>query len=242
VSAPNPWADPSTPTEPGEPYTGPPTGTPYGLAGQPAPYGWPGQPGYGYGPPAPHGYGPPAPYGYGYPPPYGYPGAPHPAGWWPVPQRPRRPGQVITSAVLAFVQAGLVVFASLYVWFFASILDLAADEPGFPSAADGVATEGTVLAIVQLVSSALLVWAGIWALTRRTRPAWQLLLGAHAVQIGLTVYWAVRLSTLFSEVPGPDPGGAFVAFTLLFAAAPLVGLALVAGGPGKRWFDAESPA
>ncbi len=63
----NPWADPSTPTEPGEPYSGPPSGTPYGPAGHPG-YGYPG---YGYGPPMPYGYG----YGYSYPPvPYGYPG------------------------------------------------------------------------------------------------------------------------------------------------------------------------
>ena len=41
------------------------------------------------------------------------------------------PGQVITSAVLAFVQAGIVLIASLYVWFFASVIDvLARGQPG----------------------------------------------------------------------------------------------------------------
>ena len=94
--APNPWSDPSTPTQPGSPYLGPP-------------------------PTAPHPYGYPSPYG-------GYPGYGYPGSWAPVPPRPpQRPGQVITTAVLAFVQAGVVLFASLYLWFIASVVDLAAD-------------------------------------------------------------------------------------------------------------------
>jgi hypothetical protein len=235
----SPWADPSTPTEPGEPYTGPPTGG-YGY---PAPahgplappgYGYPPAPGYGY----PYGY----PYGYagGYP--YAYPSG-HPAPWWPVaPQQPRRPGQVVTSAVLAFVQAGLVVLASLYVWFFASILDLAAQEPGVPSSIGGFASEVGVLAVVQLLSSALLVAGGVRALVRRSRPAWWLLIAAHGVQVLLTVYWAIRLTAFFDDVPGPDPSGVFVAFTLLFAAAPVVGLGLVVVGAGRRWFEDDAAA
>ncbi|TFV64268.1 hypothetical protein E4P40_27095, partial [Blastococcus sp. CT_GayMR20] len=143
----NPWADPSTPTEPGPPYSGPPGTTP------PPSYGSP------YGPPV---YGPPAygagPYGSPYPPqPYGYP-----AQWY-APPPPRRPGQLITAAVLAFVQSAMVLIASLYVWFFASLADFVVQESqgGFsPATADALATEGTVVAIVQLVSCALLVGAG----------------------------------------------------------------------------------
>jgi hypothetical protein len=41
---------------------------------------------------------------------------------------------------------------------------------------------------------------------------------------------------LFDAIPGPDSGGTFAVFTLLFAAMPLVGIGLV-GGPGRRWFD-----
>ncbi len=103
----SPWADPDTPTEPGEPYAGPPPTSPYPPAGYSGvPYGYPDRPPYGY--PAPYGHpgpsGHPAPYGfppYGYPAPYGYPGP------WPAPasRAPRRPGQVVTAAVLAFVQA-----------------------------------------------------------------------------------------------------------------------------------------
>ena len=71
---------------------------------------------------------------------------------------------MITAAVLAFVQAAMVLIASLYVWFAASIVDVVtADAPGSLDAetAQGLATEGTVLAIVQVLSAALLVGAGV---------------------------------------------------------------------------------
>jgi len=209
----NPWADPTTPTQPGSPYQGPPPTTP--------------QP-YGYAPP----------YGYpGYPsvPGYGYPGP-----WGPVPPRgPQRPGQVITSAVLAFVQAGVVLFASIYLWFIASFVDLAAQsDPSVSSSrVDSLTTEATVLAVVQLVSVVLLVVAGIRALIARTRTAWLLIVAAHAVQIMLAGYWAIRLTTLLDELPGAGPQGALAAFTIVFAASPLVGAGMVLVGAGRRWFD-----
>jgi hypothetical protein len=208
----NPWADPSTPTQPGSPYQGPP-------------------------PTAPQPYGYPAPYGY---PGYGYPGYGYPGPWGPVPPRaPQRPGQVITSAVLAFVQAGVVVFASLYLWFIASFVGLAAqgDPTVSSSRVDALTTEATVLAVVQLISVVLLVAAGIRALTARTRTAWLLAVAAHGVQIVLAIYWAIRLTTLLDELPGAGPQGAMAAFTIVFAAAPLVGLGMVLFGAGRRWFE-----
>jgi len=219
VSGPNPWADPSTPTQPGSPYQGPPPTAPHPY-GYPAPYGYPG-----------HGYGPP---GYGYPG-YGYPGP-----WRPVPPRPpQRPGQVITSAVLAFVQAGVVLFASLYLWFIASFVGLAAqgDPTVSSSRIDALTTEATVLAVVQLISVVLLVLAGIRSLTTRTRTVRLLTVAAHGVQIVLAGYWAIRLTTLLDELPGAGPQGAMAAFTIVFAAAPLIGVGMVLFGPGRRWFD-----
>jgi hypothetical protein len=155
------------------------------------------------------------------------------------PRPPQRPGQVITSAVLAFVQAGVVLFASLYLWFIASFVDLAAEgDPTVASARlDALTREGTVLAIVQLVSVVLLVLAGIRVLTARTRVSWLLALTAHAAQIVLAVYWAIRLVSLVDDFPGGGPGGGFAAFTLVFAASPLVALGVIVAGPGRRWFD-----
>lgn len=179
--------------------------------------------------------GPPptAPYAPG---PYGYP-APYyqPAPWGPPPpRRPQRPGQLVTAAVLAFAQAVVVLIASLYVWFFASVAGVAAAEAGggwSPGDIDALATEGTVLAIVQLVSAVGLVGAGVWALSTRRRSGWALLVAALAVQVLLAGYWAVRL---WSEIGDST----LVPFALLFAAGPLVGLGMLLVGPGRRWFGA----
>jgi hypothetical protein len=213
----DPWADPATRTHPGSPYAGPPATAPV----QPVPYGYP----------APSGY--PAPYGYPAP----WPGPPH--------RGPARPGQVVTAAVLAFVQAGLVLIASLYVWFFASIIEFAATEgsPVYsPGAVDALATEGTVLAVVQLASAALLIAAGIRALSARTRAAWLLLVAATALQVLLALYWVVRLGMLLDGAADAGARGAFLAFTVFFAAAPLVSLGLLLIGAGRRWFDGLQPA
>lgn len=212
----NPWSDPSTPTQPGSPYQGPPPTAPQPY-GQPLPYGYP----------------------YGYAAPYGSPGYGYPGPWGPPPRAPQRPGQVIASAVLAFVQSGLVLFASLYLWFIASFVDLAAQgDPTISSSrVDALTTEGTALAVVQLLSVVLLVTAGIRALSARSRAAWLLAVAAHAVQIVLAVYWAIRLIMLMNEIPGTGPHGTMAAFAIVFAAPALVGLAMVVAGPGRRWFD-----
>jgi hypothetical protein len=210
----NPWADPATETQPGSPYLGPPPTTPQ-------PYGYP-----GYGHP-------------GYP---AYPGYGYPGPWGPVPpRRPQRPGQVVTSAVLAFVQAALVLIASLYLWFFASVIGLAAE--GNPavfasSRMQALTTEVNVLAVVQLLSAVLLVVAGIRALGARTHAAWVLTVGAHALEIVLAAYWAVRLLLVMRDLPGAGVDGSLATATIVFAAGPAVGLGMVLVGRGRRWFQA----
>jgi hypothetical protein len=149
---------------------------------------------------------------------------------------------VITAAVLAFAQAVVVLIASLYVWFFASIADLAAAEAGgvwSPGTVDALAREATVLAVVQLLSAVLLVGAGVWALNRRSRAPWVLLVAALAFQVVLAVYWTVRL---MSEFGGFDTERTFLSFGLFFAAGPLVGLGMLLVGPGRRWFGGTPQA
>ncbi len=154
----------------------------------------------------------------------------------------QRPGQVITAAVLAFAQAVIVLFASLYLWFFASIADAAVAEAGAPyspTVVNALADEGMTLAVVQLVSAVALIAAGIWALNARRRAAWVLLLVSLGVQVVLAVYWASRLDSLLGAA---GAGGTVAAFSLFFAAGPLVGLGLLLVGPGRRWFGGTSPA
>jgi hypothetical protein len=147
---------------------------------------------------------------------------------------------VIAAAVLAFVQAALVLIASMYVFLFASLAEVVAGAPGFSaSRSEELALEGQVLATVQLVSAVVLVVAGISALTRRTRAAWLTLVVAMAVQVVLALYWMVRLSGLVGD--GADGGGALAASALFFAAGPAVGLGLLFTGAGRRWFGEDAP-
>lgn len=236
----DPWSDPDRPAPP--PYTGPPpTGPQQPPYGQP-PYGQPpyGQPPYGQ---PPQGWGPPP----GAPQPWGQPAWGQPQ-WGPPPwgpPRPRTPAQVITAAVLAFVQGVLVLIASLYVWFFASIADIASS--GRPDvytseAARDLATEGTLLAIIQLASVALLVTAGILALNRRTPFAYRLLAGAHIVQIVIALYWGGRLLDVLGDLPGAEGEGSLAAFSLFFLAGPAVAFGLLLSGAARRWFTGTPPA
>jgi lysylphosphatidylglycerol synthetase-like protein (DUF2156 family) len=142
--------------------------------------------------------------------------------------------------VLAFVQAALVMVSSLYVVLFSSLIDIAgqADPASAPPAeVANLATEGTVLGIVQVASAVLLIVGGVLALNSRRRRALVLLVVAFAVQVLLCVYWAVRLSVIASDIPGSDPIGVFLAFTLVFLAGPAVGLGLALLGGGRRWFE-----
>ena len=236
----DPWSDP---TKPVEPYPGPPRTAP-----QQPPAGQQTQ----YGPPP---YGQHPPYGQqplGAPQPWGQPqwGQPQwgsgPYGpAWGRPPVPRTPAQVIAAAVLAFVQAVVVLIASLYVWFFASIADIASS--GRPDVytsetARQLATEGTVLAVLQLFSVALLVIGGILALNRRTPTAYRLLAGAHVVQVVLALYWAGRLLDVLGDLPGADGEESLAAFSLFFLVGPVVSLGLLLSGAARRWFAATPPA
>jgi hypothetical protein len=204
----DPWADPTTPTQPGQPYAGPPPT---------APQPWAAPPQYGYG----------------------WPSVP-PAWGWP-PPRPRKPGQVIAAAVLAFVQTAIALVGTLYTYMLSALVGLTADQGvavGDPTVRT-LASEGTVLAVVQLVSVVPLVVGGIMALNRRSHTAWLVLVLALAGQVLIALYWAVRLSGLIGEEFDAE-GAPLVAFTLFFAVAPVVALGLLAVGAGRRWF-AEQP-
>ena len=252
----DPWSDPDTPTEQGAPYSGPPaypapgdpTAYPTAAYGQPG-YGAPGYATPGYGPPghgAP-GYGAPgygAP-GYGAPaygaPGYGWPGYGHPGGWpVPGPAGPRRPGQVVTAAVLALVQSALVAFASAYVLLFASVLGIGSEIDGtYQPRAAALADEARVLAWVQFASVVALLATGVLALNRRDRGTWLALTAALAVQVLLALYWAVRIVGVLNDLPGPDdPVGVLVFGAVVFGSGPAVGVGLLLTRASREWFGA----
>jgi hypothetical protein len=150
---------------------------------------------------------------------------------------------VTAAAVLAFVQTAIALVGTLYTYMLSSLVGLTADQavqvgsPGLRA----LASEGTLLAVVQLAAVVPLVAGGILALTRRSRAAWLTLVVALAVQVLIALYWLLRLSGAIGE--GFDAAsGPLAAFTLVFAVAPLAGLGLVAGGPGRRWFTEPAHA
>jgi hypothetical protein len=142
------------------------------------------------------------------------------------------------------VQALMVLVASLYLWSFASLAGLAiSGVPGGYSSGTvrALATEGSTVAVIQLLSAISLVVTGILALTRRSRPVRWGLIAALAVQLLLAAYWVVRLAGLWADVSGPDPVGAFATGALFFVAAPAVGIGLLLTGQARRWFDGTAP-
>ncbi|MEX5720154.1 hypothetical protein [Geodermatophilus maliterrae] len=219
----SPWSDPAAQTGPVD-YAGPPVTAPAPYAATAYPY-------------AAAGYTPPA---------YGWPGHGIPAWGPPAPPRPRRPGQVVAAAVLAFVQAGLVAVASAYVLLLASTFGFLATVPGASddAGASALVTEATVLTVVQLLSAIALVVGGVMVLNRRSRASWLTLVAASGGQLALALYWLVRLSTLsgfVDDTTGSDPSGVLVVGVLFFAAAPAVGLGLLLVGAVRRWATGTAP-
>jgi hypothetical protein len=206
---------------PGSPWSDPATETEQVAYAGPPTYA---APGYGWAPPAP-----PAPYWPAYGP--------------PVPVRPRRPGQVVASAVLAFVQAAVVALSSAYLLVLASTFGLLASEIGGDGEADALVTEAVVLTVVQLLSAVALVVGGIMVLNRRSRASWLTLLVAFAAQLALSLYWVVRLSTIDGFTDDDVLGRAPVLLVgvLFFAAVPAVGLGLLLTGTVRRWAADAGP-
>ena len=50
----------------------------------------------------------------------------------------------------------------------------------------------------------------------------------------------MRLGALADEFPGSEPTSPVLGFTLMFAAAPLVGAGLLGLGAGRAWFRGEA--
>ena len=114
----------------------------------------------------------------------------------------------------------------------------AQDDPAIfaSSRMESLTSEATVLALLQVLSVVLLIVGGVRALASRSRTAWVLAVGAHAVQVVLALYWAVRLVTIVADFPGGGAQGTPAVFTIFFAAAPVVGLGLLLFGGGRHWF------
>lgn len=210
--------EPQYPTQyPGQPGAAYPGGqySPY-----PAPYGAQGfppgqQPGAGYPPvPYPGGY----PQGYGYPPPYGFPRQPG----------SDRPGLVLASSVLAYINAGLLILAGALVLFGVSVVhDL---ERTFNSDS-GIGSEFVVAGIANLVAGGLLI-AGSVNFSNRSNTGRILASVGNVIVLGAAVFWMTQFN---DEYDNGDDG--FLFWGVLFVTLSVLTLAFSFVPTVNKWLS-----
>ncbi len=183
-------------------YAPPPTGGHVQPVFPPTPQQQPyQQPGYvppGWVPGPYPGY-PPAPYGAGYP-----------------PRGPVKPGVVTGAAVLAFVQAGLLVIGGIV-----TLAGGTALQSVDVSVQRGLSGVLTVMGFLTLVAAGLLIAGGV---TVHNRKPWLLVAGC-ALSLVLSVWWAVQFDILTFTVTWP----------LILAIMPIISLSLVFGPAARAW-------
>ncbi len=201
-----------SPIDPNPSYPVPPAGQYFPPPGPP-PYGPPASPRYGA--PASPRYGPPGP------PPPGYPGS------YPAPWDTGRPGGIPAAAVLAYIDAGLLILAGLLLLVGASAVDSWNDA--FGSHDNSVTVELAADGLVNLISAGLQIAGGV-LLTGRSETGRTLLTAGGAVCIAAGVYWVIRAHDL-----------GVVVWTIVFVALPIIALSLAWTVPATRWLRGEDP-
>jgi hypothetical protein len=205
--------DPNTGAQPGDPSGG---YNPAGYSGQPGQAGYPGQPGYpagGYpGQPAQPAYGQPA-----YGPPPGYP--PGYGDYPPAPVANRRPGAVTAAAVLAFVQAGLVIVAGIV------LLSGGTSMIDYGGQVSGLGTEWTIVAIITIICGGVILAGGVQLFKGKAA----LVVIGSALSLLISVYWVIRISSFDVNI------GPALVWPLIFAVLPVITLALALGSSSKAW-------
>jgi hypothetical protein len=221
-----------TDNEPQDPYAGQPY-QPYPPPGNPPPAGGYPQSGYpqsGYPQSGYPGYPPPNP-GYapqGYPPP-GYPGYPPPGYPYP-PARPGRPGSATAAAVIAFVAAGLLIIAAIFLFSGASATNDFGND--FNSDTSSATAELSFDGVVNLVAATLLIVGGV-ILTGRKAKGRTMIAVATAIVIAAAIYWMVRTSGSY---------GGTVFFALVFAALVIIAVSLASTSTTRAWLAGQQAA
>ena len=187
-------------------------------AGQALPYSQPVYPDSGTGTASVPAYPPyPQAYPQAYPPAGFPPGYVLPPGYQLVPVmpfapvRPPRPAAATASAVLQFVQSGLVAMGSLVL-----LIPGSFDSWNFSS-------EFTVLGVLALLCMGLLIGGGVTMMSGRL----PLTVAGCVLSLGISVYIAIRLS-------GFTDDGEFIA-PVLYAVLPIIALAMGCSGDVRRW-------
>ncbi len=156
----------------------------------------------------------------GYPTYAGYPMYAAPGlGYRPDPNR--RPGVIMAAAVLAYVQAGLLMVAATTLFVGASATSAIADD--LSSGDDGVTARFVLLGLANIVAATLYLIGGI-KITNRERTGRTLMVIATAIVIVVGIVWLTWA------------GPIIIFWALLYWALGVVASSMLFGGSVTRWF------
>ncbi len=173
-------------------------------------------PGYAGPPPSDH-----YPPQYAPLPPPGYPPA------YPPPWDSGRPGGLMASSVLAYIDAGLLILAGLILLIGASAVD--SWNNAFGSSDQGFTAELATDGLVNLLSASLQIAGGVMMSARNPRGRTLFTAGA-TICIAAALYWVLRVH---------DAGVAI--WTAVFVALPIIGLSMAWTAPATIWLHGGDP-
>jgi hypothetical protein len=154
-------------------------------------------------------------------PPQGYPAA------YPPPWDSGRPGGLMGSSVLGYIDAGLLILAGLLLLIGASAVD--SWNNAFGSSDQGVTAELAVDGLINLVSAGLQVAGGVMMSSRIARGRNVFSLGA-GICIAAGIYWALRVHD-----------GGIAVLTAVFIALPIIGLLMAWTPQATVWLQGGDP-
>jgi hypothetical protein len=155
------------------------------------------------------------------PPPYGYPGS------YPPPWDSGRPGGVVAASVLAYIDAGLLIFAGLLLLVGASALNGWNDA--FGGTEQGYTAELTADGMINLISAGLQIAGAVMMAGRNVRGRALFSVGA-GVCIGAGCYWVLRVHD-----------GTALVWTAIFVGMPVIALLMSWTAQSTEWLRGENP-
>ena len=164
-----------------------------------------------------------------------YPGQQQYAGYPPFPPqypyaREVRPGMAVASAVLGFINAGLLIIASIVLFATAATIDSVTNgNSDFFDFGDAVA-EITTDGVLDLIAAALMIVGAIQLLGRKPIGL-VLTLVSSGLTVAYAIYWLVRTSV--------NPGALSTA--ILFMAIAVIAAALAIPPSVRTWLNRTAP-